>query len=154
MPNFSSLWAAKSPLDPLSTLGAAVAAQAAGGNPETGNRKPETGAEIGRAQEHYNRQLHPDETSQLWQKIEGKTLDAQQRYKAAACYITHCSRGVPETDKDYELLKSWEQSGILFGQEIWELQATGLLTFATDNPLKEAWSINQAQSIAQVILGG
>ncbi|MGI9282084.1 MAG: DUF637 domain-containing protein [Endozoicomonas sp.] len=134
-------------LEVLSTLGAALAAQAAGGNPETG-------AEIGQAQEHYNRQLHPDETSQLWQKIEGKTLDAQQRYKAAACYITHCSRGVLETDKDYELLKSWEQSGALFGQEIWELQATGLFTFATDNPLKEAWSINQAQSIAQVILGG
>ncbi|MGI9282089.1 MAG: hypothetical protein ACR2PX_21005 [Endozoicomonas sp.] len=113
MPDFSSLWAVKSPLDPLSTLGVAVAAQAAGGNPETG-------AETGQAQEHYNRQLHPDETGPLWQKIEGKTIDAQQRYKAAACYITHCSRRVPETD----------------------------------NPLKEAWSVNQAQSIAQVILGG
>ncbi|MGI9281414.1 MAG: DUF637 domain-containing protein, partial [Endozoicomonas sp.] len=134
-------------LEVLSTLGAAIAAQITGGDPETG-------ADIGQAQHLYNRQLHSEEVGALWQKIEKRTPEQQDRYKAAACFLTHCADSVHPSDAYHDQLQDWQEVGSNFGQEILELQATGLFTYSNADGWKDSIRASRATAVAHIILAG
>ncbi|WP_062260693.1 DUF637 domain-containing protein [Endozoicomonas arenosclerae] len=134
-------------LEVLSTVAAAVAAQMTEGYPETG-------VEIAQAQYRYNRQLHSNEVGRLWQKIESLSSEEQDRYKAAACFLTQCSQGVHPSDDYYSVLKRWQETGAQFGQEIWTLQATGLFLYSNVDGWKDAIKASRATAVAHIILAG
>lgn len=110
-----------------STIIAAVAAQLADGDPQTG-------AWIGQTQQHYNRELHREEARFLQERIEGLDEDQQARLLAAACTKVHCSNGISPDDPSYNTFKTLEWAGSDYTSELALLEASGLFTY----PFKDA----------------
>lgn len=86
----------------------------------------------------FNRQLRPDETAKLKRLQEDKSPEEQQRLADAACALTHCSTGVPDSDPAKVALVASEQRGQQYTAEQNQLQSGGLFTYTGSDRFNDA----------------
>ena len=106
------------------TIVSAIAANVAGGDPQTG-------AWIGQTQHQYNRQLHLEEAEFLQDQLENKDEDERARFIAAMCAEVHCSEEIGRDDPDYATFAKLEQAGQEYMAEREVLKSSGLFKYNT-----------------------
>lgn len=134
-----------------STIFAAIAAQLAGGDSQTG-------AWIGQTQHQYNRELHREEAGFLQKQIEGLDEEQQARWLAAVCHKVHCSHGLSSDDPHYDTFKTLELVGSDYTAELTQLETSELFTYtgkdATEDFLsRQDKGITRFTGIVQTLAG-
>ncbi|MBB3281235.1 hemagglutinin repeat-containing protein [Mitsuaria sp. BK037] len=100
------------------------------------------GAAAGLNQDYNNRQLHESEAKKLAALKAGKTPDQQARLDAAACALTRCADGVPDSDANKTRLQAMQDAGAYYTAELKQLQGTGQFVYTTWDGARDSITSN------------
>ncbi|MDN3366273.1 hemagglutinin repeat-containing protein [Ralstonia pseudosolanacearum] len=105
-----------------------------------------SGAFMGSNVDRYNRQLHPTEEQKLKELQKGKSPEERQRLADAACALTRCSAGVPDSDPAKAALVASEQRGQQYGAEQNQLKVNGLFVYSGFDRFNDVADRNQVSN--------
>jgi filamentous hemagglutinin len=89
-----------------------------------------------------NRQLHLTETQKLAAAKVGKTIEEQRRLDAAACALTRCADGIPDSDPNWIKLNDMQRQGDTYTAEKAVLQKTGEFVYQPLDVVRDALTRN------------
>ncbi|MGA4047214.1 hemagglutinin repeat-containing protein [Ralstonia nicotianae] len=105
-----------------------------------------SGAFMGSNVDRYNRQLHPTEEQKLKELQKGKSPEERQRLADAACALTRCSAGLPDSDPAKAALVASEQRGQQYGAEQNQLKVNGLFVYSGFDRFNDVADRNQVSN--------
>ncbi|WP_377152865.1 hemagglutinin repeat-containing protein [Roseateles sp. UC29_93] len=100
------------------------------------------GASAGLNEDYNNRQLHETESKRLAVLKTGKTPEQQARLDAAACALTRCADGVPNSDPNKQYLVQLQAEGDRYSAEKADLTQGGMFEYTRPDGWRDAITRN------------